>query len=393
MSFFTNKNIRPYAVTIIFALLALIPASMRGINRPGYGEDSNREKLNSIKTVVIDPGHGGKDPGTIWGGGRYREKDIVLQVSLRLGEMIKAAYPHIKVLYTRASDKYIELNERSDFANRNKADIFISVHVNATKSTAVSGTETFVMGTHKSESNFELCKAENSVIVLEENYESKYEGFNPNSPESYIIFSLLQNTHLEQSLKLAELMQNEYKKGPVYANRGVKQGGLIVLWRSTMPAVLTEIGFLSNAKDRSTMITKEGQRKIAANIFRAFKRYKESFECGSTDMTTTGESAVNGNVPSDNASNSTIAPKTPAENGGKAQYYSIQILSVGKQLKNNAPDLKGRKDFHFIKMGNTYKYLIGKYSGRAEAAKALQAVKREFKGAFVVKVSDNKIVH
>ena len=344
---------------------------------------------SKIKCVVIDPGHGGHDPGTISAGAKYKEKDIVLAVSLKLGSLIKSKYPDIKVLYTRSTDKFVPLAERSDFANRNNADLFISVHVNATKSTSVNGTETFVMGTHKSESNFELCKAENSVIVMEDNYTAKYEGFNPNSPESYIIFSLLQNTHLEQSLILAEMVQKSYKSGPVYGNRGVKQGGLLVLWRSTMPAILTEIGFMSNAKDRAVMISKDGQTKIANRLFTAFCNYKKMYEEGTADisMSTTKP-----------ATSSTTASKqaTGGQNGGTAvagdDYYSIQILSVNKLLKNNAPDLKGAKNFEYLKSGNLYKYMIGRYASRKDALEALPQIRKKFEGAFIIHVKNKQIV-
>lgn len=326
-----------------------------------------------IKTVVIDPGHGGHDPGTVSSGAKYKEKDIVLSVGLKLGSMIKSKYPHIKIIYTRSSDKFVPLAERSDIANRNKADLFISIHVNATKSTSVSGTETFVMGMHKSESNFELCKAENSVIALEDNYETKYEGFNPNSPESYIIFSLLQNTHLEQSIKLAEIIQNNYKKGPVYNNRGVKQGGLIVLWRSTMPAILTEIGFLSNSKDRTAMITKDGQTTIAKRLFDAFCQYKELYEGNSTGTTISPASQ----------------PSVPIK---KDDYYSIQIFSVAKPLKNGAAELKGRKDAFHIKSGSTYKYMLGKYDSKDQASKDLQSIRNKFPGAFIIHIKAGQII-
>ena len=341
-----------------------------------------------IKCVVIDPGHGGHDPGTITPGAKYKEKDIVLSVGLKLGSMIKAKYPHIKIIYTRSTDKFVPLAERSDIANRNKADLFISIHVNATQSTGVSGTETFVMGMHKSESNFELCKAENSVIALEDNYETKYEGFNPNSPESYIIFSLLQNTHLEQSIKLAELVQNNYKKGPVYNNRGVKQGGLIVLWRSTMPAILTEIGFLSNSKDRAAMITKEGQTAIARRLFNAFCQYKEIYESGSET-----ENPAKREITSTPVSNSgTQGTNKNTASANAQEYYSIQILSVGKVLKKDAPDLKGRKDTQYIKSSGAYKYMIGKYKSRAEAARSLPEIKKKFPGSFIIHIKDGKII-
>ena len=238
----------------------------------------------------------------------------------------------------------------------------------------MTGTETFVMGTDKSDSNFELCKKENSVIALEDDYQSKYEGFDPSSPESYIIFSLLQNVHLEQSLRFAELIQQRYKSGPIQTNRGVKQGGLTVLWKSTMPAVLTEIGFLSNAKDRSILASRDGQAKIADNIFKAFCQYKEEIE------------QIHGEA---EASEST--PQAPAQTDNPEEYYTIQILSVSKPLAKNARDLKGLADYRYVKSGNAYKYTTGRYSARSEAQKNLPAVRKLFKGAFVVKVKDGKI--
>ena len=343
-----------------------------------------------IKTVVIDPGHGGHDPGTIAAGGMYREKDIVLSVGLKLGSMIKSKYPHIKIIYTRSTDKFVPLAERSDIANRNKADLFISIHVNATQSSSVSGTETFVMGMHKSESNFELCKAENSVIALEDNYETKYEGFNPNSPESYIIFSLLQNTHLEQSIKLAEIVQNNYKKGPVYNNRGVKQGGLIVLWRSTMPAILTEIGFLSNSKDRAAMITKDGQTAIAKRLFGAFCQYKELYEDGSASTTTAPSASQPSSATSKTSEPTNSTTTSPSRE--KGEYYSIQIFSISKPLKKGAAEFKGRTDATYIKSSGTYKYKIGKYDSRSKATDDLGKIRKSFPGAFVIHVKDGAII-
>ena len=236
------------------------------------------DDVSRIRRVVIDAGHGGKDPGAISRNGKYKEKNITLSVALGLGELIKSNFPDIKVIYTRSTDKYVELSERAAIANRNKADLFISIHVNSAKSTQARGTETFVMGTHKSEANFEVCKLENSVIVIEEDYEKKYEGFNPGSPESYIIFSLLQNVHQEQSIKYAAQVQGQFARGPISVNRGVKQGGLLVLWKTTMPAVLTELGFISNPKDCAVLVTKKGQEQFARGLFNAFVAYKKDFE-------------------------------------------------------------------------------------------------------------------
>ena len=354
------------------------------------------DDVSRIRRVVIDAGHGGKDPGAISRNGKYKEKNITLSVALELGELIKSNFPDIKVIYTRSTDKYVELSERAAIANRNKADLFISIHVNSAKSTQARGTETFVMGTHKSEANFEVCKLENSVIVIEEDYEKKYEGFNPGSPESYIIFSLLQNVHQEQSIKYAAQVQGQFARGPIYVNRGVKQGGLLVLWKTTMPAVLTELGFISNPKDCAVLVTKKGQEQFARGLFNAFVAYKKDFEKirreeGSGRNVAAAEKAapVQKSVPA--------AQKAPAQGPVAApkaadEFYAVQILSVGKVLGKNAYDLKGRKDTHYIKAGKLYKYYVGRYASRKEAAAALPGIRKSFPGAFVIHIKDNVII-
>lgn len=354
------------------------------------------DDVSRIRRVVIDAGHGGKDPGAISRNGKYKEKNITLSVALGLGELIKSNFPDIKVIYTRSTDKYVELSERAAIANRNKADIFISIHVNSAKSTQARGTETFVMGTHKSEANFEVCKLENSVIVIEEDYEKKYEGFNPGSPESYIIFSLLQNVHQEQSIKYAAQVQGQFARGPISVNRGVKQGGLLVLWKTTMPAVLTELGFISNPKDCAVLVTKKGQEQFARGLFNAFVAYKKDFEKtrreeGSGRNVAAAEKAapVQKSVPA--------AQKAPAQGPVAApkavdEFYAVQILSVGKVLGKNAYDLKGRMDTHYVKAGNLYKYYVGRYASRKEAAAALPGIRKSFPGAFVIHIKDNVII-
>ncbi|MEF9986038.1 MAG: N-acetylmuramoyl-L-alanine amidase [Bacteroidales bacterium] len=334
-----------------------------------------------IKTVVIDPGHGGKHPGAISKNGKYKEKDITLSVGLKLGNLIKEKYPDIKIIYTRTTDKYVDLDERANIANQNKANLFISIHVNSTKSTQASGTETFVMGTHKSDDNFEVCKTENSVIVMEDNYKTKYEGFNPDSPESYIIFTLLQNTHLEQSLSLAAHIQEEFKQGPIYNSRGVKQGGLLVLWKTTMPSILTEIGFISNANDYNVLISNTGQTQLAIKLFNAFVDYKAEYETGY------------GVIPI--STSDSVIQKEPAveiQPSSKLGFYAVQILSVNKILRKKAADFKGEKGYEYIKVNNFYKYYIGKYKTRNEAAEELSTIRNKFNGAFIIYIEDNKIV-
>lgn len=361
-----------------------------------------------IKTVVLDAGHGGKDTGAISKNGAIKEKDITLSVALKLGKMINSNYPDVKVVYTRKRDEYIELSKRAEIANRNKADLFISIHVNSQKGTTATGTETFVMGTHKSSSNFEICKLENSVIVLEEDYQSKYEGFDPNSPESYIIFSLLQNTHLEQSLKFAALIQDNFKLGPIKVNRGVKQGGLLVLWKTTMPAVLTEIGFISNPAESNQLRRDAVQSQIAARIFNAFAKYKTDYEGGApklipdNEMPSQSAEQQEAAVESAEQQDATVAnadrqeatvaesavqdeqPEAKGQPEASGKAYRIQILSVTKVLPAGAPDLKGRRDAYYIYANKAYKYCIGEYATREEAAADLPKIRKQFSGAFII---------
>ncbi|MGF1639006.1 MAG: N-acetylmuramoyl-L-alanine amidase [Cyclobacteriaceae bacterium] len=236
-----------------------------------------------VKTVVIDAGHGGKDSGTV--GAFSKEKDIALKISLEVGSIINKYIKDVKVIYTRSDDTFIPLEERAQIANRNGADAFISIHCNslpasttlATK-TRIYGTETFVMGLHTSEANLEVAKRENSVIMLEENYEERYEGFDPKSPESHILFSLYQNAYLENSLMLANNIETQFKDRVGRHSRGVKQAGFWVLYRTSMPSVLVEVGFLSNANEEKYLNDPVGQSYIASGIFRAFRDYKNNIE-------------------------------------------------------------------------------------------------------------------
>lgn len=229
-----------------------------------------------VKTVVIDAGHGGKDPGT---SGKYsKEKDIALKVALKFGGYIEEFLPDVKVIYTRTDDTFLELRERAEIANKNNADVFISIHVNAVSRGDVYGTETYVMGTHVSERNFEVAKRENSVILLEENYQEAYENFDPSSPESYILFSLSQNAHLENSLLLASYIESQFGTRAGRKSRGVKQAGFQVLWQTSMPSVLVEIGYLTNEKEERELNDPSVQANIASGIFRAFRDYKVSLE-------------------------------------------------------------------------------------------------------------------
>ncbi|MDH5398567.1 MAG: N-acetylmuramoyl-L-alanine amidase [Cyclobacteriaceae bacterium] len=231
----------------------------------------------NIKTIVIDAGHGGKDPGTM--GATAREKDIALNIALKLGGYLEKHAPGTEVIYTRKSDTFIPLRGRSEIANKNGADLFVSVHVNAIGGKqSVYGTETYVMGLHKTGDNLNVAMRENAVIQKEEDYETHYDGFDPNSDASYIIFDLYQSAYLESSLVLAEKIQSQFKNRVQRRDRGVKQAGFLVLWQTYMPSVLVEVGYITNPDEEKYLASDRGQSLIASGIFRAIRDYKNEIE-------------------------------------------------------------------------------------------------------------------
>ena len=231
---------------------------------------------DKVDVVVLDAGHGGKDPGAL--GKNSREKDIVLAIALKVGQYIEENIPGVKVIYTRKKDEFIELHERANIANENHADLFISIHANWWTNTRSTGTETYTMGTSLDDRNLQVAMKENSVITLEEDYTTNYEGFDPNSAESYIIFNLMQKTFQQQSVDFAGLVQDQFRDRAKRYDRGVKQERFLVLWRTTMPSVLIETGFISNANEEAYLKSEQGQEYLASAIFRAFKDYKENIE-------------------------------------------------------------------------------------------------------------------
>jgi len=333
---------------------------------------SQENSIVKIRKVVLDAGHGGRDPGAV--NGKVLEKNITLSVALMLGDMIKKRYPEVEVIYTRNKDVLIPLDQRSEIANKNKADLFISIHVNAAKAKSASGSETFVMGIGNTNSNMEAIKQENSVIMLEgDDYKTRYEGFNPNDPESYIIFSLLQNAYIEQSLILATLIQDQFKNGPIKVNRGVKQGPLLVLWKTTMPSILTELGFLSNTGDLNAMNNPANQTKFATLLFNAFEKYKEQYENGT-----------------DTALNSSLSSSEVSE--ASDIHYRIQIMSSSKLISLNSKEFKGLKGVGYIRSATSYKYTAGNYSSIEEAKTEQEKIKKIFPQAFIIKVRDGIII-
>ena len=243
-----------------------------------FKEEPVKEKLISkVNVVVIDAGHGGHDIGTR--GKVAREANVALKIALELGRQINDNIPDVKVLYTRDTDEFIELGERSAFANRNNADLFISIHCNSSpKSKTVKGTETYVMGLHKTNGNLEVAKRENSVILKETNYKQKYKGFDPESPLAAIMLANYQSAFITSSLRFADHVEKKFKSVSDRASRGVKQAGFLVLWRTSMPSVLIETGFLSTPEEEDYLNSDDGQEEVAESIFEAFKVYKYNME-------------------------------------------------------------------------------------------------------------------
>ena len=239
---------------------------------------SQKKDVYKVRTVVVDPGHGGAKPGAL--GGRIQEKALTLSIAKKFGKLIADNYPDVKVVYTRTSDVDISLAERAHIANRNKADLFISIHANSHPTGAPSGVETFVMGLSESRANLEVAKKENADILLEADYKTNeaYKGFDPNAPESFVMLAMYQNAYLDKSLNFAQAIQNQYKKNLKTINRGVKQAELFVLYKTTCPSVLTEVGFISNPAEEAFMISDEGQAKIALSLFNAFMNFKATEE-------------------------------------------------------------------------------------------------------------------
>jgi len=228
-----------------------------------------------LRTIVIDAGHGGKDPGC--SGFGSKEKDIALDVAIKLGEFIKQNMEDVKVIYTRKTDVFVELHERAAIANRNNADLFISVHVNSGPP-GLYGTETFCMGLHKTEQNLEIAQRENSTILMEQDHQQKYEGFDPKSPQSYILFSLYQNAFMASSTKLASKIEQEFAENNSRHSRGVKQAGFLVLWKTSMPSVLVETGFLTDTTDANYLKEEKGRVDTAWGIYSALEDFKNEME-------------------------------------------------------------------------------------------------------------------
>ncbi len=325
------------------------------------------QTAGSFKKVIIDAGHGGKDPGAH---GKFaKEKDVVLAVALKLGNYIEKYLPEVEVIYTRQTDVFVPLSERAKIANKADANLFISIHANYISNPRISGTETFALGLHRTEENLEVAKKENSVIVLEEDYSTKYEDFDPNSSESYIIFELYQNIYLNQSLEIADLVQDQFEKRVGRRDRGVKQAGFLVLREIAMPGILIELGFLSNSYEEKYLTSNEGQSLLASGIFRAFRDYKSRFE----------------------AMNNMDVEKADENKSDESDItYRIQVASSKKKIKQGTSIYRKFDDIYEYIDGKQYKYTIGKANTFHEISKQIGSIQEIVKDCFIIAFEKGK---
>ena len=322
------------------------------------------QKGEKIQTIVIDAGHGGKDPGAL--GKVCKEKDINLSVALKLGAYIEENMPSVKVVYTRKKDVFVELNERAAIANRNDADVFISIHCNSAANASVHGAETFVMGESKNEANLNVAKAENAAILLEDNASEAYDNFDPNSTEAYILFSLSQSLYQNQSLQLADKVQQQLVTKVSRHDRGVQQAGFLVLWKTPMPSILVELGFISNANEAKFLNSERGQTQMALALYRAFEQYRQAYE---SDNKTEQKPIVAG---SENNSNDNV-------------FFSVQFASRDKKVPVSDKAFKKVPEVDVYEYNGAYRYISGHFATKAQAtARQTELRNLGFSDAFVI---------
>lgn len=366
------------------------------------GFSKNVRSQASLNKIVIDAGHGGKDPGA---SGKYsREKDVALAVALQTGKLIQQKHPDVEIIYTRKTDVFIPLKERAEIANKSNADLFISIHCNANKSSQPHGSETYVMGLHKSEANLSVAKTENSAILFEEDYETNYEGFDPTSEENHIIFNFFQNSFLSHNLDLATRVQNQFAAYTPLHNRGVKQAGFWVLYKTTMPGILIETGFLSNSSDEKFLNSKKGQKELSEAITSAISDYKKDHDA--KEQLKAGH--LKENPPADPAIKEEHAvsevvqkkeeepkqeeiikeaeelKKEPIEEV-EAVEFSIQFLSLSTQKELSGGNYDQLSNISSYLHNGMYRYTTGSTKNYEKAVQMQSKVRKAgFKDAFVV---------
>ena len=344
-------------------------------------------------TVVLDAGHGGHDAGAV--GSFSKEKNINLRYTLLVGDMIKKNLPDAKVIYTRDKDVFVDLNERARIANRNKADLFVSIHTNSSKNTSANGMETFTLGVSRSKENMEVAMLENSVIKLEEDYETKYEGFDPNSVDSYIMFEFMKDQYTDRSITCADFIQTKMIQTSKRNDRGVRQAGFLVLRATAMPSVLVELGFISNKDEEKYLNNNDNQVKLATAIFNGIKEYKHELDKKSGNSVKSEELKTEVTEPVE-----VTQPKkeleAKEENKGEispnSEYeFFIQYLVSKNNYKADNAVFNGFAPTKIINENNLYKYLIGPYDVNTVFNKRNEITKK-FPDAFIVAFKEGKKV-
>ena len=351
-------------------------------------------------TLVIDPGHGGHDAGAI--GTFSKEKNINLNVALAFGRLVENNCSNVKVIYTRKTDVFIPLHQRADIANRNKADLFISIHTNALpKGAKATGLETYTLGMHRASDNFDVAKRENSVILIEKDYKQHYEGFDPSSSESYIMFEFLQDKNMAQSVELAKMVQKRTCAAATRPNKGVKQAGFLVLRETSMPSCLIELGFISTPSEEQFLNSDEGIANMGRGIYQAFcdylSKYDKSFtvpfkpELSRQELDEKPQPAVEETKEDTKEERKAAPAEKPANqeekqkvNQDEAPVFKVQILTSNIKLKSGSRQLKGQEDADFYKDGNLYKYTVGASTNYNEIYRLRKQLLDRFPEAFII---------
>lgn len=414
-----NKSIFWHLALYLFLAVCILPIDMYAASDGQF-------------TLVIDAGHGGHDPGAV--GKISKEKDINLEVALGFGGLVEKFCPDVKVVYTRKTDVFVELNERAAIANRCKANLFISIHTNAAaKSNTVKGFSTYTLGMARASENLDVAKRENAVITYEKDYREKYEGFNPNSPESYIMFEFMQDKNMAQSVELAQYIQENVVRTAERENMGVHQAGFLVLRKTSMPSCLVELGFISTPEEEEFLNTDDGCEEMARGIFNAFAEYRSKYdrhivtpfeapkrnveketrhalqqernvqserkpvaeakkpvqqEQKVKNTTPAGQKLEPSAVKQKDAIAATTVLLTEIPKDG--EYYAVQIFMSQKMLPSNDPQFKGVQGIYYYKDGDNHKYVTNVTRDANEVKTAVKMLKEQFPGAFVIRIKDGK---
>ena len=401
---------------ILTSIILLLAFSLAGLS----------EDMLSLTTVVIDPGHGGKDPGAVSKDGNSYEKTFVLDIASTLAEKIREGYPDVKVIMTRSTDHFVTLNDRAEIANKAGANLFISVHINSAGGTTANGYSVHVLGqSHKEgtdlyKMNLAMVQRENAVITLDDDYNPATADFNPNDPESYIFMTMMQSAYLEQSISFAEIIGDKLASGPIKNSRGVSQDPFYVLWKTSMPAVLVELGFISNEQDLATLKQEKQRESLAECLYQAFKEYKTEYdksmeispraslgrndkeEVGRNDKEKVGRNdkeEVGRNDKGEVGRNDKTVKTDVISSGGAAEVeksqgvkYGVQIASLSKELPEGDPRLLGYKPL--VKKsanGKLYRHVIGISETKEEARSKMASISKKYPDCFLVKIEGDSV--